>query len=63
MCEKALVSRDLWHLQSGFSMLIILSNTVKLRLREHIEWQAQVDRMTLGVACVDRIIMVDRIDV
>ncbi|WP_337483975.1 hypothetical protein [Porcipelethomonas sp.] len=62
MCEKALISRGLWHLQGGFSMSIILSNAVKSRLWEHIKWQAQVDRMTLGVGCVDRIIVVDRID-
>ncbi len=43
-------------------MLIILSNAVKSRLWEHIEWQVRVDRMTLGVGCVDRIIVVDRID-
>lgn len=62
MCEKALISRDLWDLQNVFSMLIILSNAAKSRLWEHIKWQARVDRMTLGVGCVDRIIVVDRID-
>lgn len=46
-----------------FTMFSILSNSLKLRLREHIEWQARVDRMTLVVGCVDRIIVVDRIDV
>ena len=63
MCEKALVSRDLWDFKNGFSMLIILSNAAKSRLWKHIKWQARVDRMTLRVGCVDRIIMVDRIDV
>ncbi len=37
MCEKALISRDLWDLRGGFSMLIILSNAAKSRLWEHIE--------------------------
>lgn len=46
-----------------FTAFSILSNAVKSRLREHIKWQARVDRMTLGVGCVDRIIVVDRIDV
>ena len=40
MCGKALISRDLWSFKGGIPMLIILSNAVKSRLREHIEWHS-----------------------
>lgn len=43
-------------------MLIILSNVVKSRLWEHIKRQTRVDRIALEVGCIDRIIVVDRID-
>ena len=48
MCEKALVSRDLWRLQGGFPMLIILSSVIKSRLWEHINTDSWVDRKDKG---------------
>lgn len=36
MCEKALISRDLWSFKGGIPMLIILSNAVKSRVLAYV---------------------------